>query len=896
MIEKIVLVDGSSYLYRAFHAMPNLMNSRGEATGAIYGVINMLRRLLNTLEATYFSVIFDAPGPTFRNALYPEYKANRPPMPEELRSQITAVHAVIKALGLPLICIRGVEADDVIGTLAIQSANSGMDVLIISSDKDLAQLVNKKITMIDTMKDFTYDNQGVQKKFGVSPGQIIDYLSLVGDASDNIPGVPKVGPKTACKLLQQYGSLEKLLQNTDEISGKVGESLRSSLHQISLSHKLTTIKCDVSLNLTSDDLRPKPPNLDQLRNLYTHLEFKTWLSELARGTDTDSGRDDIFAAYDIILDKDALEQWINRLERAEYFSFDTETTSLNVMQAEIVGISFSDKPGHAAYVPLAHDYMDAPPQLQRDATLERLRALLEDNNILKIGQNLKYDRSVLLNHGITLRGIRFDTMLESYVLNSTASRHDMTSLAIKYLGRKTVTFEEVTGKGKSRLAFNEIELEKAGAYAAEDADITFRLHQCLLPKLQAQPDLIKLFTDIEMPLVPLLSKIERNGVRVNTRMLSTQSAELTEHIQDIEDQTYALAGARFNMASPRQTQEILFEKLKLPVRRKTPKGQPSTAENVLQELALEHELPRLILEHRRFSKLRSTYTDKLPKLVDTKTGRVHTSYHQAAVGTGRLSSSDPNLQNIPVRTAEGRRIREAFEPEQDMILLSADYSQIELRIMAHLSRDDGLMAAFSAEEDVHLATAAEVFDLPLEQVTSDQRRSAKAINFGLIYGMSAFGLARQLRIDRNEAEQYINLYFDRYPGVKIFMEQTRELARTQQYVETIFGRRLYLNEIKASNHARRQAAERAAINAPMQGTAADIIKLAMLAIDKWISEEKLATQIILQVHDELVFEVPAVELAQVTRTVSELMCGVVDLSVPLRVEIGTGKNWADAHS
>ena len=896
MIEKIVLVDGSSYLYRAFHAMPNLMNSRGEATGAIYGVINMLRRLLNTLEATYFSVIFDAPGPTFRNALYPEYKANRPPMPEELRSQITAVHAVIKALGLPLICIRGVEADDVIGTLAIQSANSGMDVLIISSDKDLAQLVNKKITMIDTMKDFTYDNQGVQKKFGVSPGQIIDYLSLVGDASDNIPGVPKVGPKTACKLLQQYGSLEKLLQNTDEISGKVGESLRSSLHQISLSHKLTTIKCDVSLNLTSDDLRPKPPNLDQLRNLYTHLEFKTWLSELARGTDTDSGRDDIFAAYDIILDKDALEQWINRLERAEYFSFDTETTSLNVMQAEIVGISFSDKPGHAAYVPLAHDYMDAPPQLQRDATLERLRALLEDNNILKIGQNLKYDRSVLLNHGITLRGIRFDTMLESYVLNSTASRHDMTSLAIKYLGRKTVTFEEVAGKGKSRLAFNEIELEKAGAYAAEDADITFRLHQCLLPKLQAQPDLIKLFTDIEMPLVPLLSKIERNGVRVNTRMLSTQSAELTEHIQDIEDQTYALAGARFNMASPRQTQEILFEKLKLPVRRKTPKGQPSTAENVLQELALEHELPRLILEHRRFSKLRSTYTDKLPKLVDTKTGRVHTSYHQAAVGTGRLSSSDPNLQNIPVRTAEGRRIREAFEPEQDMILLSADYSQIELRIMAHLSRDDGLMAAFSAEEDVHLATAAEVFDLPLEQVTSDQRRSAKAINFGLIYGMSAFGLARQLRIDRNEAEQYINLYFDRYPGVKIFMEQTRELARTQQYVETIFGRRLYLNEIKASNHARRQAAERAAINAPMQGTAADIIKLAMLAIDKWISEEKLATQIILQVHDELVFEVPAVELAQVTRTVSELMCGVVDLSVPLRVEIGTGKNWADAHS
>ena len=896
MIEKILLVDGSSYLYRAFHAMPSLMNSAGEPTGAIYGVINMLRRLLADFESAYFSVVFDAPGPTFRNELYPQYKANRPPMPDELRSQITALHSVIKALGLPLVCVEGVEADDVIGTLATQAANSGMDVLIISGDKDLAQLVTEQITMVDTMKGITYDPGEVEKKFGVSPGQIIDYLSLVGDTSDNIPGIPKVGPKTACRLLRQFGSVAEIVRNADKLSGKIGEHFRDSLQQIPLSQELATIKCDVPLDVIPTNLRPVQPNLELLRSLYSHLEFKTWLSELDRTDESDQVQNHAPAEYDIILDENLLELWLHRLETAEYFSLDTETTSLNIIQAELVGMSFSDQPGRAAYLPFIHDYVGAPPQLQRDQVLERMRPLLEDKSVIKVGQNLKYDRSVLLNHGIALQGICFDTMLESYVLNSTASRHDMNSLALRYLHHTTTKFESVAGKGKSQLTFNQIELEKAALYAAEDAEITLRLHHHLLPKLEKQPSLLDLFHKIEMPLVPVLSKIERTGVRVNTNMLGMQSEELTKRILEIEEKAYVVADMRFNIASPKQIQEILFENLKLPVRSKTPKGQPSTAENVLQELALDHELPRLILEHRGFSKLRSTYTDRLPELVNVKTGRVHTSYHQAAVGTGRLSSSDPNLQNIPVRSAEGRRIRKAFEPEDGMVLLSADYSQVELRIMAHLSRDDGLMAAFSAEEDVHLATASEVFNLPLDKVTQDQRRSAKAINFGLIYGMSAFGLARQLGIDRNEAQQYIDLYFHRYPGVKRFMEETKELAREQQYVETVFGRRLYLNEIKASNHARRRAAERAAINAPMQGTAADIIKLSMLAIDKWIYEEKLETRIILQVHDELVFEVPNAELEQVSGMVPQLMCEIARLKVPLRVDLGTGQNWADAHS
>ena len=896
MIEKIVLVDGSSYLYRAFHAMPNLMNSKGESTGAVYGIVNMLRRLRQEHADANFSIVFDAPGPTFRDALYPEYKANRPPMPEELRSQITTVHSVIEALGLPILCVEGVEADDVIGTLATRAAGSGMDVFVISSDKDFAQLVDERITLVDTMKDVAYDKLGVKNKFGVSPEQIVDYLALVGDSSDNIPGVPNVGPKTACKWLQQYGSLDQVIQHAEQILGKVGENLRASLNQLSLTRELATIKRDVPLEQTPAKLSPTSPDLDRLRELYAHLEFKTWLSELGGAQGVGSDRASQITEYEIILDDHLLESWINRLERAAYFALDTETTSLNVMQAEVVGMSFTDEVGHGAYLPFTHDYVGAPVQLQREPTLERLRPLLENEDVIKVGQNLKYDRSVLLNHGIQLRGIRFDTMLESYVLNSTASRHDMDSLALKHLGYNTITFEGIAGKGKSQLTFNEIDLEKAGPYAAEDADITLRLHQHLHPKLQEQPELLALFEEIEVPLVPVLSTIERTGVRINIDMLVAQSAELAVRIQEIEEQAYAIAGSSFNMASPRQIQEILFEKLQLPVRSKTPKGQPSTAENVLQELAIEHELPRLILEHRSFSKLRSTYTDKLPELVDPTSGRVHTSYHQAAVATGRLSSSNPNLQNIPVRTAEGRRIRAAFVPKHGTILLSADYSQIELRIMAHLSGDDGLMAAFSAEQDVHQATAAEVFGLSLDEVTPDQRRSAKAINFGLIYGMSAFGLARQLGIERVEAQEYIDLYFERYPGVKAFMDQTKELAREQQYVTTVYGRRLYLNEINSSNHARRQAAERAAINAPMQGTAADLIKLAMLGIDKWLTEKNLASRIILQVHDELVLEVPVPEIEEMIHAVDTLMGGVAKLKVPLRVDVGTGDNWAEAHS
>jgi DNA polymerase-1 len=896
MSETILLVDGSSYLYRAFHAMPKLMNTRGEPTGATYGIVNMLRRLIIDFNPDYCCVVFDAPGPTFRNSLYSEYKANRPPMPEELRNQIPQINSLINALGLCIMSVKGVEADDVIGTLATKAATSNMEVFIISGDKDLTQLVTKNITMIDTMKDITYDHDEVIKKFGVSPNQIVDYLSLVGDTSDNVPGVPKVGPKTACKLLQEYSSIEHIIKYLNDIPGKVGSNLKDSLDQLTLVRQLVTIKCDVPLKLTPKDLKPNQPNLEELRKLYFHLEFNTWLVELSEETKSTNEHAEKPPEYDVILNNEMLETWIKRLEAAPYFSFDSETTSLNIMQAELVGISFSDQMGRAAYVPFAHDYVGAPKQLKLDLVLERLRPLLENDHVIKIGQNLKYDRSILLNYGINLRGIRFDTMLESYILNSTGSRHDMDTLALTHLNHTTIKFEDVAGKGKSQVTFSQVQLENAGAYAAEDAEITLRLHEHLMPKLQLKPDLLKLFTAIEMPLVPVLSNIERTGVRVNTEMLGVQSRELSERILDIEERAYEIAKSRFNIASPKQIQTVLFDKLNLPVISKTPKGQPSTAEGVLQELAEEHELPRLILEHRGFSKLRSTYTDKLPQLVDTKTGRVHTSYHQAAVGTGRLSSTDPNLQNIPIRTLEGRRIREAFEPEEGKTFLSADYSQIELRIMAHLSGDEGLINAFNAEKDIHSATASEVFDCPLDQVTQDQRRSAKSINFGLIYGMSSFGLSKQLGIDLKEAQQYIDLYFERYPGVRIFMTQTRELAREQKYVETLLGRRLYLNEINASNHNRRQAAERAAINAPMQGTAADIIKLSMLAIDSWISDEALGTRMILQVHDELVFEIPDNEINKVSKSVPKLMCGVIKLLVPLRVDVGVGQNWADAHS
>jgi len=896
MSKQLVLVDGSSYLYRAFHAMPNLANSRGEATGAVYGIVNMLRRLLREYDTPYFAVVFDAPGKTFRDRLYSAYKANRPPMPDELRSQIDKVHTVIRALGLPLLSIPDVEADDVIGTLARMATAHGMETLVVSGDKDLAQLVDASVRMCDSMKDVVYDAEGVEAKFGVPPERIVDFLALVGDTSDNIPGVPKVGPKTAVRWLKEYGSLDRLVAQAGSVSGKVGENLRASLDQLPLSHQLATVKCDVALEEGPADLKIGTPDEDALRQLFAELEFKTWLAELGGLNEADQEDDRDSAQYEIVLDKKALSRWLKRLSDAPLFAFDTETTSIDAMRARIVGVSFAVAPGEGAYVPLAHDYLDAPQQLNREDVLEALRPLLEDPDQEKVGQNLKYDCTVLSHHGISLAGMRFDTMLESYVLDSTGSRHDMDTLALKYLGHKTISYEEVAGKGKGQLSFNEVPLEQAGPYAAEDAEVTLRLHQVLFERLRQEQGQRELFERIEMPLVPVLSKIERTGVRVDGDMLAAQSAELAERISELEAKAYEEAGAAFNIASPKQIQEILFERLELPVLAKTPKGQPSTAESVLVELAEQHELPRLILEHRGLSKLRSTYTEKLPALVNPDTGRVHTSYHQAAVATGRLSSSDPNLQNIPVRTAEGRRIREAFVPAPGMRLIAADYSQIELRIMAHLSADEGLLSAFEKEEDVHRATAAEVFGTPVEEVSSDQRRSAKAINFGLIYGMSAFGLARQLGIERGQAQEYIDLYFERYPGVRTFMDTIRARVREQRFVETVFGRRLFLADITSSNHARRQGAERAAINAPMQGTAADLIKLAMLSVDGWLCEDNSGAYIIMQVHDELVLEVPESDTARVAGAVAELMTSVAELAVPLKVDVGSGPNWAQAHS
>ena len=895
MSEKLVLVDGSSYLYRAFHAMPNLTNTRGEATGAVYGVVNMLRRLIKEQSTTFLAVVFDAPGPTFRDELYPQYKANRPPMPDELRCQIELVHKVIEALGLPLLCIRGVEADDVMGTLAVAATREGMKTVLVSGDKDLAQLVDENVVLMDTMKDITYDTTGVEQKFGVPPEKIVDFLALVGDTADNIPGVPKVGPKTASKWLKAFGSLDDVIENAGSMTGKIGENLRGALDQLPLSRHLATIKLNVPLEKSPRDLSLQPADETELRALYSKLEFKTWLSELG-GIQGDAVAENTAADYDVILDKASLKAWIRRLKKAHLFSFDTETTSLNAMRARIVGLSFTDQPGRAAYLPLGHDYAGAPGQLPLDDTLEELRPLLEDPARAKVGQNLKYDRSVLLNHGIELKGIDYDTMLESYVLDSTGSRHDLDSLSLKYLGIKATGYEEVAGKGKAALTFNPGPREQATPYAAEDADLALQLHQTLYPRLEQNTKQLELLRSIEMPLRTVLSRIERTGVRVDCKMLLKQSAELAERAGDLEQTAHTLAGRPFNIASPRQIQEILYDELQLPVIRKTPKGQPSTAESVLQELADQHDLPAVILEHRALSKLKSTYTDKLPALVNPDTGRVHTSYHQASVATGRLSSTDPNLQNIPVRTAEGRRIREAFVPEDGCVLLAGDYSQIELRIMAHLSGDQGLLNAFASEQDVHRATASEVFGVSIDAVDSDQRRSAKAINFGLIYGMSAFGLARQLGIGRAEAQSYIDLYFDRYPSVRVFMDQTREQAREQRYVETVLGRRLFLADISSSNHARRQGAERAAINAPMQGTAADLIKLAMLAIDEWIRQQALSTRTIMQVHDELVLEVPEAELDNVQAAVGPLMSGVAELDVPLVVDVGVGANWAEAHS
>ncbi len=897
--DTLILVDGSSYLFRAYHALPKLSNSQGEPTGALVGVLNMLRKLSEDYHPEYMAVVFDAPGKTFRDQIYPAYKAQRPPMPEELRLQIGPLHEIIRALGLPLLVVPEVEADDVIGTLALRAAAEGLSTLISSGDKDLAQIVGDRISLVDTLNDTRLDRAGVETRFGVPPERIVDYLTLVGDSVDNIPGVPKCGPKTAAKWLQDYGSLAGVVAHAGEIGGKIGESLRASLDQLPVSQTLATIKTDVPLGIEPRSLRPAAPDLVALRAWYTRLEARRLLATLGDAAPVSSeerpplGR---AARYELVLSEEALATWLERLGQAELFAFDTETTGLDYMRAELVGVSFAVAPGEAAYVPLGHAYPGAPEQLELRRVLGRLKPLLEDPRRPKVGQNLKYDLSVLARYDIALCGIAHDTMLESYVLDSTATRHDMDSLAKRYLDHDTIHFEEVAGKGPKQLGFDQVPLPEACQYAAEDADVTLRLHQTLWPKLQASPALCRLYQEIEVPLVPVLSRMERNGVRIDSALLATQGRDLAERIHRLEQQAYSVAGRRFNLGSPKQIGEIFFEELGLPVLSKTPKGAASTSEEVLQQLAdAGHALPALILEHRGLAKLKSTYIDKLPQLVNPATGRVHTSYHQAVAATGRLSSSDPNLQNIPIRSEDGRRIRRAFIPEPGRRLLAADYSQIELRILAHLCGDERLRAAFAAGEDIHRATAAEVFGVPLGAVSGDQRRSAKAINFGLIYGMSAFGLARQLGIDRGAAQDYVDRYFQRYPGVKAFMERIREQARRDKYVETLFGRRLYLTDIDHSNQGRRAGAERTAINAPMQGTAADIIKRAMLAVDQWIEGERPPVRLIMQVHDELVLEVAEDFVAEAAARIRQAMEGAASLQVPLVVDVGSGGNWDEAH-
>lgn len=904
----LLLVDGSSYLFRAFHALPPLTNSKGQPTGAIYGVLNMLKRLIKDYAPDQVAVVFDAPGKTFRDTLFEAYKSHRPPMPDDLRCQIEPLHGVVRALGLPLLCVPGVEADDVIGTLARQAARQGLRVVISTGDKDMTQLVDDHITLVNTMSDTTLDRAGVIAKFGVPPEQIIDYLALIGDTSDNIPGIPKVGPKTAAKWLSTYGSAENLIAHADEVPGKIGEILREHKDAIPLSRALATIKVDVSLNLTHNDLIAQPVDEPRLRDWYERLEFKTWLRQLdetsastpaldvsASSPERSATSPDLKNRYETVTSMEQLMRWNERLHQASFYAVDLETTSLNYMDAQIVGIAITDRPGSAAYIPVAHRYLGAPDQLDRDAVLNVLKPMLEDDKPHKIGQHIKYDMNVLGNYGITLKGIAFDTMLESYVLDSTANRHDMDTLAEKYLDYRTIHYEDVTGKGKDQIPFECVEIEQATAYAGEDADVTLRLHETFLPRIASEPKLLAVLTELEIPLIPVLSAMERRGVFVDAQKLHAQSKELANRLQELEEQAIVLAGMPFNLSSPKQIQDILYTKLGLPVREKTPTGQPSTAESVLQELALDFPLPKLILEYRGLSKLKSTYTDKLPQQINARTGRVHTSYHQAVAATGRLSSSDPNLQNIPIRTEEGRRIRQAFIAPDGCRIIAADYSQIELRIMAHLSGDEGLLRAFRQGEDIHRATAAEMFSVPVKLVTNDQRRSAKAINFGLIYGMSSFGLARQLGIDRTQAQSYIDRYFQRYPGVKTFMEQTREQARARRYVETVFGRRLYTPDIDSRNSQRRQGAERAAINAPMQGTAADIIKRAMIGVHSNLMREGLAATMIMQVHDELVFEVSEDHLERACHVIVETMTAAAQLSVPLEVQIGTGANWDEAH-
>ena len=908
-VPDLVLIDGSSYLYRAFHALPPLTGPQGEPTGAVLGVLNMLLKSLREHDGAQFVVVFDAPGRTFRDDLFAAYKAHRPPMPDDLRVQIEPLLEAVQALGLPLLRISGVEADDVIGTLARRAADGDRRVLISTGDKDMAQLVGPYITLVNTMSDSTYDRDGVKAKFDVWPEQIIDYLALAGDSSDGIPGIDKVGPKTAAKWLNQYGSIDTLITNADQVTGKIGENLRAGLDTLALSRQLATIRCDLDLPPEAADLARRPTDETALRTLYTRFGFKNLLRGLGV-PDSPSATPDGSALvadpalleapreYEVVLDEAALGRWLETLAQSALFAFDTETTSLDYLQARIVGVSFCVEPGRAAYVPLGHDYVGAPEQLDRDVVLARLKPLLEAERPAKVGHHLKYDAHVLANHGIALGGMAYDTMLESYVWNSVATRHDMDSAAERYLGLKTITYEEVAGKGAKQIPFSQVSIETASTYAAEDADVTLRLHRTLWPAIEREPLLGRLYEDFEQPLVPVLLRMERRGVLIDREMLRRQGVELAKRAEELKTAAHAEAGTEFNVDSPKQLQQILYEKMNLPVLRKTPTGQPSTAEDVLEQLAESFTLPQLILDYRSIAKLRSTYADKLPTQVNPDTGRVHTSYHQAVAQTGRLSSTDPNLQNIPIRTPEGRRIRQAFIAPPGYVLLAADYSQIELRIMAHLSGDASLIAAFEADRDVHQATAAEVFGVPLSEVSTDQRRSAKAINFGLIYGMSAFGLARQLGIGRNEAQQYVDLYFERYPGVKAYMDRTREGARETGYVETVFGRRLYLPEIRSRNRALQQYAERSAINAPMQGTAADLIKLAMIAVDRWCEEEgRDDARLIMQVHDELVLEARTEVVDRVAEAVRGCMvaAGRGALRVPLKVDVGRGMNWDEAH-